>query len=148
MTIPARAATPALLQVGAILTHLNGPDAEKELGRYLVAEFPHFRSVRVVDARGEALPGAEGSLPSELRTLVPETTAAGRARLADPLPGSGAAGASVVIAPVRDGRDVVGALVISSDRPGAFDGSDVQFATAVATRLGALFRHGRSLPTL
>jgi len=111
VTVPPRRATPALLQVDAILARLGGRAALEEVLRFLGAEFPELATLAIeLSGTGTIVTGPDGPDP-----VVP--------------PAAGTPGVAIV----AEGR-TVGRFV----RPGGFpDPSDVGFLTVVAGRLGA-----------
>jgi hypothetical protein len=119
-----------------------------------MAEFPHFRGVRVLTLAGAGLPDAAGEVPPALRDSAVAAAASSKGARFDDLtrsargtPNDGSIG-SAVAAPVRDEGAVVGVVVVFADRVNAFDGSDLRFVAGLAARLAPLFRNERVLPTL
>jgi hypothetical protein len=152
MTVTTRVATPALLQVDSILTHLAGPGAAEEISRYLGAELPHFRRVLIVP--GPA--GAVGLVPPELVGVArwvqersgPATTAWIEAQVQLPAGSATFEVRSAAAAPVRDAGEVLGWTAALSDREQAFDVTDRLFLERLSVKLVTLVRAPSSLPTI
>ncbi len=149
MTVPARAATPALLQIDAILGRLEGPDALTEVCRFLRSSFAHFGWVGVYRKDGTTLvlDGWDGDRPTEHTRIPIERGVCGRAARegrtvivddvrtdADYLACFLETRAEIVV-PVRDGRGILGEIDIDSNAVKAFDASDRTFLEAVAAKL-------------
>jgi len=154
MTVPPRRATPALLQIDAILVRLAGADALAEIARYLTAEFDSYRSLAVYHREDPVLkrsawggPGPEppGELPMDAGgagTAVRDGGASRSPPNADP-----SVPVELAVAVEAAGARV-GALVVVA-RPGAtLDGSDRRFLTDVARRIAPTLSAGPSLRLL
>jgi L-methionine (R)-S-oxide reductase len=149
VSVPPRQTTPALLHVGAILTHLQGKDALQEVCRFLRAEFPHYRWVGIYGLRGEtlALVAWEGDQPTEHVEIPLGRGVCGRAARerrtvlvddvrADPdyLACFLETRAEVVV-PVMDHGVVLGEIDIDGTVVKAFDGTDAAFLQKVAEKI-------------
>lgn len=154
MTVPARQATPALLQIDAVLKRLSGGQAAAEIARFLAAEFPSYRWVGVYRKDGDLLrlQGEAGDGADEPREAGIGIGARGRAV---------SEGRSVQIAPpetpghrpelgvpVTAPSGVVGSLVVVGATDGALDATDVRFLSAVAGKLVAPLSEGPALRLL
>jgi len=151
MSVAPRAATPALLQVDAILARLQGRPALQEVCRFLHESFRHYRWVGVYRVDGTDLvldawdgpaatehtripiaKGVCGQAARENRSVVVEDVRAAPDYLACFLETR-----AEVVVPIRaDGR-VVGEIDIDGNEVGAFDRSDAAFLEQIATRLTA-----------
>jgi len=149
MSVHPRQGTPALLQIGAILSRLSGKEALSEVSRYLRAEFPHFRWVGVYTLHGETLKlsGWDGDQPTEhveipigrgvcgraareKKTVVVEDVRSAPEYLACFLETR-----AEIVVPILDGDRVLGEIDIDGNEVKAFDSSDAAFLGQVATRL-------------
>lgn len=149
MTLPARRATPALLQISAILTRLSGDAALQEVCRYLRAEFEHFEWVGVYRREGEVLKlagwdGAEATEHTEIpvaqglcglavrenRSVVVGDVTARPEYLA-----CFASTRSEVVVPVRIEGEAVGEIDVDGSKLNGFDSSDARFLEAVAEKI-------------
>jgi L-methionine (R)-S-oxide reductase len=158
VSVPPRQTTPALLHVGAILSHLQGKDALQEVCRFLRAEFPHYRWVGVYALRGETLSlvawegdqptehveiplgrGVCGRAARERRTVVVDDVRADPDYLACFLETR-----AEIVVPVTDHGVVLGEIDIDGTAVKAFDATDASFlqkvAEKVATPLGDVLR--------
>ena len=149
MTVHARRATPALLQVDAILARLHGRQALQEVCRFLRESFPHYRWVGVyrLDGSELTLEAWDGLHPTE-HTRIPidrgicgRAAREGRSVVVDDVRRSPEYLAcfletrAEIVVPVRRGPAVLGEIDIDGDEVGAYDDSDRQFLESVATRL-------------
>jgi GAF domain-containing protein len=160
MSVPERRATPALLQVDAILTRLKGRDALAEVCRFLVHEFRHYPWVGVYRLDGttlvlDAYNGPEatehvripiergicGQAARENRTVIVDDVQASPEYLACFL-----STRSEIVVPVRDGPAVLGEIDIDGHEVKAFDASDRVFLERVATKLVEPLRKSASEP--
>ncbi|HTZ61390.1 MAG TPA: GAF domain-containing protein [Thermoplasmata archaeon] len=151
MTLAPRAATPALLQVDAILSRLQGRPALQEVCRFLRESFRHYRWVGVYRVDGtdlvlDAWDGPEatehtripiargicGQAARENRTVVVEDVRAASEYLA-----CFRETRAEIVVPIRVAGTVVGEIDIDGNEVRAFDRSDGAFLEAVATKLGA-----------
>lgn len=154
MSVDARRATPALLQVDAILQRLGGTAALTEVCRYLRQEFGHYRWVGVYRREGEMLElaGWEGPAPTVHERIPVGQGICGRAaRLGTTVIVDDVGTApeylacfpetrSEIVVPVRSGAEVLGEIDIDGDRPAAYDATDDRFLTEVAHRLVPVLR--------
>jgi len=150
MTVPDRRATPALLQVDAILAHLAGRQALEEVCRFLRASFAHYPWVGVYRVEGDGLvldawDGAQatehtripiargicGQAVREERTVVVDDVRSDPNYLACFLETR-----AEIVVPIRHGGRVVGEVDIDGNAVRTFDASDRRFLEAVATKLG------------
>ncbi len=156
MPIPPRRATPALLQVDAILARLSGEAAATEVCRFLRSEFVHFDWVGIYRRDGPALTllGWEGRAPTEHTTIPIERGVCGRAvregrtvvvedvsRDPDYL-ACFLETRSEIVVPIRSAGEIVGEIDVDGRELKAFDASDARFLEAVAARLGPLTAAG------
>ncbi|MGI0070698.1 MAG: GAF domain-containing protein [Thermoplasmata archaeon] len=151
MTVPARAQTPALLQIDAVVSRLKGRAALQEVCRFLRESFPAYRWVGVYRLDGATLVldawdgpaatehvripvdrGVCGQAARENRTVVVADVRAAPEYLACFLETR-----AEVVVPIRDGARVIGEIDIDGNAVGAFDQSDATFLEAVATKLTA-----------
>jgi L-methionine (R)-S-oxide reductase len=151
VTVPPRQATPAYLQISAILTHLQGKDALREVCRFLRAEFPHYRWVGVYALRGETLKlvawegdqptehveipigrGVCGRAARERRTVIVDDVRADPEYLACFLETR-----AEIVVPVMDGATVLGEIDIDGTAVKAFDASDAVLLQKIAAKLVA-----------
>lgn len=149
MSVPPRQTTPALLQVGAVLSRLQGKDALQEVCRYLRAEFPHYRWVGVYALHGETLKlagwdgeqatehveiplgqGVCGRAARERKTVIVDDVRAAPEYLACFLETR-----AEIVVPVLDGERVLGEIDVDGNEVKAFDASDGAFLGRVATKL-------------
>jgi L-methionine (R)-S-oxide reductase len=149
MTVAPRQATPALLQIEAILGRLAGRSALAEVCRFLRASFAHYRWVGVYRLEGRTLvldawdgPAATehvriplergicGQAARENRTVVVDDVRAAAEYLA-----CFRETRAEIVVPVRDGDRVVGEIDIDGTTVGAYDASDARFLEAVARAL-------------
>jgi L-methionine (R)-S-oxide reductase len=151
VSVPPRQVTPAILQVGAILSHLQGKDALQEVCRYLHAEFRHYRWVGIYALRGETLHlvawegdqptehveiplgrGVCGRAARERRTVVVDDVRSEPDYLACFLETR-----AEIVVPVMDGETVLGEIDIDGIEVKAFDGSDAALLKKIAEKLVA-----------
>ncbi len=149
MTVPARATTPALLQIDAVLSRLEGRAALQEVCRFLRESFRHYRWVGVYRFDGSTLVleawdgpaatehtripverGVCGQAVRENRTVLVNDVRASPEYLACFLETR-----SEVVVPIRDAGRVVGEVDIDGNEVGAFDRSDGAFLETVAAKL-------------
>jgi hypothetical protein len=121
MPVPPRQRTPALLQVGAVLSRLTGRDALQEVCRYLHEEFSGYSEVLVLavapDGAVIAREGLESAFPAASGTALP---IAGRSELQVPVS--------------RAGVPVAWLRVVATAAP-PLDASDRSFLDEVARRI-------------
>jgi L-methionine (R)-S-oxide reductase len=151
MTVPSRATTPALLQIDAVLSRLQGRAALQEVCRFLHESFRHYRWVGVYRLEGSELvldawdgpaatehtripveKGVCGQAVREGRTVVVDDVRSSPDYLACFLETR-----SEVVVPIRDAGKVIGEIDIDGNEVGAFDRSDGSFLETVAARLTA-----------
>ncbi len=162
MTVLARAETPALLQVEAILSRVTGRQALQEVCRFLRQSFSHYPWVGVYRLDGETLVldawegeqatehtripvsrGICGQAVREDRTVIVDDVRADPNYLACFLETR-----AEVVVPIRHEGRVVGEIDIDGTTVKAFDASDRRFLESVAARLGPAVEHsGAALPT-
>ena len=151
MSVSPRAQTPALLQIDAVLSRLQGRAALQEVCRFLRESFRHYRWVGVYRLDGATLvleawdgPAATehtriplergicGQAARENRTVVVSDVRASPDYLACFLETR-----SEVVVPIRDSGRVVGEIDIDGNEVGAFDRSDGAFLESVAAKVSA-----------
>lgn len=149
MTVPARAATPALLQIDAVLSRLHGRAALQEVCRFLHESFRHYRWVGVYRRDGATLilEAWDGPAPTEHARIPVDRGVCGlavrenRTVLVDDVRASPEYLAcfletrSEAVVPIRDAGEVVGEIDIDGNEVGAFDRSDGAFLETVAAKL-------------
>jgi L-methionine (R)-S-oxide reductase len=160
MTIPPRQATPALLQVDAILSRLSGRPALQEVCRFLRDSFPHYRWVGVYRLEGPelVLDAWDGPAATEHTRIPLERGVCGRAARegrtvivddvrSDPeyLSCFLETRAEIVV-PVREGERILGEIDIDGNAVGAYDASDRRFLEAIAGKLSAALAGSASEP--
>jgi L-methionine (R)-S-oxide reductase len=151
VTVAARATTPALLQIDAVLSRLQGRAALQEVCRFLRESFRHYRWVGVyrVDGTDLVLEGWDGPAATE-HTRIPiargvcgqaarenRTVVVADVRTAPEYLACFLETRSEVVVPIRDAERVVGEIDIDGNEVGAFDRSDAAFLEVVAGRLTA-----------
>jgi L-methionine (R)-S-oxide reductase len=160
VTVPERRAVPALLQVDAILSHLQGRAALQEVCRFLASEFPHYPWVGVyrVDGATLVLDGWEGpeatehiripisegicgQAARENRTVIVDDVSAAPQYLACFLSTK-----AEIVVPIRDGSEVIGEIDVDGNVVRAFDASDRGFLERVALKLVPAVRKAASEP--
>ncbi len=160
MTVPARRATPALLQIDAIRARTSGRLALQEVCRYLRAEFAHYRWVGVyrLEDRTLVLEAWDGPSATEHTRIPIERGICGRAArdgttvIVDDVRASPEYLAcfletrSEIVVPIRVGPQVVGEIDIDGHEVGAYDASDRRFLEAVAAKLGDAVSAAASAP--
>ena len=149
MSVAPRATTPALLQVDAILSRLQGRPALTEVCRFLHESFRHYRWVGVyrVDGTTLVLDGWDGPAPTEHTRIPIERGVCGQAarenrtvivddvsKASDYLSCFLETRAELVV-PIRSGGRAIGEIDIDGDEVAAFDRSDAAFLEAVAAKL-------------
>lgn len=150
MTVPARATTPALLQIDAILSRLAGRPALQEVCRFLNESFHHYRWVGLYRVDGSALEleAWEGPAATE-HTRIPiergvcgQAAREGRSVVVDDVRTRPEYLAcfletrAEIVVPIRHGGQVVGEIDIDGNEVKAFDGSDRVFLEQIASKLG------------
>jgi len=149
VTVPPRAATPALLQIDAVLGRLKGRAALAEVCRFLRSSFRHYRWVGVYRLDGGTLvleawdgpaatehtripvgQGVCGRAARENRTVIVDDVRADPEYLACFVETR-----AEIVVPVHDGAAVLGEIDIDGTAVGAYDASDRQFLEEVARRL-------------
>jgi L-methionine (R)-S-oxide reductase len=160
MTVPSRATTPALLQIDAVLSRLQGRAALQEVCRFLRESFRHYRWVGIYRLEGTSLVldgwdgpaatehtriplerGVCGQAARENRTVVVEDVRASPEYLACFLETR-----SEVVVPIRDSGRVVGEIDIDGNEVGAFDRSDAAFLETIAGKLSPAVAKSASEP--
>ena len=151
MTVPPRATTPALLQVDAIVSRLQGRAALQEVCRFLCQSFPHYRWVGVyrVDGTSLVLDAWDGPAPTEHTRIPIERGVCGRAarenrtvlvrdvRESPEYLACFLETRAEAVVPIRAEDRVVGEIDIDGNEVGAFDRSDGAFLEQIAERLSA-----------
>jgi L-methionine (R)-S-oxide reductase len=151
MTVPPRATTPALLQVDAIVSRLQGRAALQEVCRFLRQSFPHYRWVGVyrVDGTSLVLDAWDGPAPTEHTRIPIERGVCGRAarenrtvlvrdvRESPEYLACFLETRAEAVVPIRAEDRVVGEIDIDGNEVGAFDRSDGVFLEQIAERLSA-----------
>jgi L-methionine (R)-S-oxide reductase len=149
MTVPPRAAAPALLQVDAILARLSGRSALAEVCRFLRGSFRHYRWVGVYRQEDGMLvldgwdgpaatehvripvgQGVCGRAARENRTVIVDDVRADPDYLSCFLETR-----AEIVVPIHDGPVVLGEVDIDGNEVGAYDASDRAFLEEVARRL-------------
>ncbi|HYA57894.1 MAG TPA: GAF domain-containing protein [Thermoplasmata archaeon] len=149
MTVPPRAATPALLQVDAILARLKGRAALQEVCRFLRGSFRPYHWVGVYRKDGTTLvlEAWDGPQATEHTRIPIERGVCGRAArenrtvIVDDVRNDSEYLAcfletrSEIVVPIREGATVLGEVDIDGTTVGAYDASDQRFLEEVADRL-------------
>ncbi|HTT73756.1 MAG TPA: GAF domain-containing protein [Thermoplasmata archaeon] len=149
MTVPDRAATPALLQIDAIGARLAGRQALAEVCRFLASSFPAYRWVGVYRLEGTTLvldafegrPTEHARIPID-RGICGQAAREGRTVIVDDVRENPHYLAcfietrAEIVVPIRHGGAVVGEIDIDGHEVRAFDASDRRFLEAVAAKLG------------
>jgi L-methionine (R)-S-oxide reductase len=149
VTVEGRRATPALLQVDAILSRLSGREALQEVCRFFRAEFSHYKWVGIYRLDGQQLVLAawDGDQPTEhtvipvnrgicgkavreRRTVIAEDVRSDPEYLACFLETR-----SEIVVPIRDGTEILGEIDIDGVAVKGFDATDGRFLEAVAPKL-------------
>ncbi|HXY12386.1 MAG TPA: GAF domain-containing protein [Thermoplasmata archaeon] len=160
MTVPDRAATPALLQVDAILSRLSGRQALDEVCRFLRRSFAHYPWVGVYRVEGadlvlDAWDGAQATEHTRIpiaRGICGQAAREDRSVIVDDVrtdPNYLACFLETraeIVVPIRHEGRVVGEIDIDGNAVKAFDGSDRRFLEAVAARLGGAAAASASEP--
>jgi len=160
MTVPDRAATPALLQVDAILSRLSGRQALDEVCRFLRHSFAHYPWVGVYRVEGtdlvlDAWDGAQATEHTRIpiaRGICGQAAREDRSVIVDDVrtdPNYLACFLETraeIVVPIRHEGRVVGEIDIDGNAVKAFDGSDRRFLEAVAARLGGAAAASASEP--
>jgi GAF domain-containing protein len=142
-------ATPALLQIDAILGRVDGRFALGEVCRFLRRSFSHYRWVGVYRRDGEALvlDAWDGPAPTEHTRIPIDRGVCGRAvreertvivddvREAPEYLACFRETRAEIVVPVRDGADVIGEIDIDGNEVRAYDASDRSFLETVAAKL-------------
>ncbi len=151
MTVAPRAATPALLQLDAILGRLKGRAALAEVCRFLRSSFRSYRWVGIyrLDGATLVLDAWDGPAPTE-HTRIPigrgvcgRAAREGRTVVVDDVRADPEYLAcfletrAEIVVPIHVGPTVVGEIDIDGTTVGAYDASDRTFLEAVAAKLGA-----------
>jgi L-methionine (R)-S-oxide reductase len=161
VTVPPRAAAPALLQVNAIVSRLTGRQALAEVCRFLRHSFSHYPWVGIyrVDGTDLVLDAWDGPQATE-HTRIPiargvcgQAVREDRSVIVDDVNADPNYLAcfletrAEIVVPVRHEGTVVGEIDIDGNSVRAFDASDRQFLESVAAKLGeAVVRSGAELP--
>jgi L-methionine (R)-S-oxide reductase len=149
VSVPERRATPALLQIDAILTRLEGRAALAEVCRFLREEFRHYPWVGVYRRDGEELlleawSGAEatehkripiargicGQAAREDRTVIVDDVTTSPEYLACFL-----STRSEIVVPIREAGRAIGEIDIDGNEVKAFDATDRSFLERAAAKL-------------
>jgi len=149
VSVPPRAATPALLQIDAVLSRLQGRQALAEVCRFLHESFPHYRWVGVYRVEGTTLVldgwdgpaatehtripvdrGVCGQAARENRTVVVDDVRAAPEYLACFVETR-----AEIVVPIREEGRAIGEIDIDGNEVSAFDRSDASFLESVAARL-------------
>jgi GAF domain-containing protein len=150
MSVPERAATPALLQADAILSRLKGRQALGEVCRFLRQSFAHYRWVGVyrLDGTDLVLDGWDGAQATEhtripvARGICGQAVREDRTVIVDDVrtdPNYLACFLETraeIVVPIRHDGRVVGEIDIDGNSVKAYDASDRGFLERVADRLG------------
>jgi L-methionine (R)-S-oxide reductase len=150
MTVPPRAATPALLQIDAIVGRLVGRAALQEVCRFLRESFRHYRWVGIYRLDGATLVldawegpqatehtripldrGVCGQAAREDRTVIVDDVREHPAYLACFVETR-----AEIVVPIRAAGAVVGEIDIDGDAVRAYDASDRAFLEQIAAKLG------------
>lgn len=149
MTVAPKAGVPALLQIDAILSRLEGIAALEEVCRFLRRSFPHYRWVGVYRKDGETLvlDAWSGDAPTE-HTRIPidrgvcgRAVREGRTVIVDDVRADPEYLAcfletrAEIVVPIRDATGIQGEIDIDGNAERAFDASDRTFLERVAERL-------------
>jgi L-methionine (R)-S-oxide reductase len=162
MPVPPRAATPALLQIDAIVARLAGRAALAEVCRFVRHSFPHYRWVGVYRRDGDVLvlDGWDGPAATEHTRIPVDRGVCGRAvreertvivddvRSAPEYLACFLETRAEIVVPIRDGTAVIGEIDIDGNEVRAFDASDRSFLESVAPRLTAAVRAAAAEPPL
>lgn len=149
MSVSPRATTPALLQIQAVVSRLEGRQALQEVCRFLRESFPHYRWVGVyrLDATTLVLDAWDGPAPTEHvripldRGVCGQAARDGRTITVDDVRTSPEYLACFVetraeiVVPILAAGKVVGELDIDGNSVAAYDGSDRRFLESVAAQL-------------
>ncbi len=149
MTVPERQATPAILQVEAILSRLAGRQALKEVCRFLRDSFRHYRWVGIYRLEGSTLvlDAWDGPGPTEHTRIPTDRGVCGRAAregrtvIVDDVRSDPEYLACLletraeIVVPIRHEGRVVGEIDIDGNSVGAYDDSDRRLLESVASRL-------------
>ncbi len=160
MTLSPRSATPALLQIDAILARLTGRDALQEVCRYLRSEIRTYRWVGVyrIDGSELVLDAWDGPAATEHTRIPISRGVCGRAAregrtivVADVRTDTEYLACfretrAEIVVPIRDGASVLGEIDIDGNEVGAFDGTDGRFLEEVARRLTGPIRAAAESP--
>jgi L-methionine (R)-S-oxide reductase len=160
VTVPSRATTPALLQIDAILSRLQGRAALAEVCRFLRESFRQYRWVGVYRVEGATLvlDGWDGPAATEHTRIPIDRGVCGQAAredrtvLVDDVRSAPEYLAcfietrSEVVVPIRDAGAVIGEIDIDGNEVAAFDRSDAAFLESVAGRLAPAVRKAATEP--
>jgi L-methionine (R)-S-oxide reductase len=160
MTVPSRAVTPALLQIDAVLSRLQGRAALQEVCRFLRESFPHYRWVGVyrLDGTTLVLEGWDGPAATEHTRIPLERGVCGQAarenrtvvvedvRTAPDYLACFIETRAEIVVPIRDGARVVGEVDIDGNTVGAFDRSDAAFLEKIAAKLSVAVARAAAEP--
>jgi L-methionine (R)-S-oxide reductase len=160
VSVVARAATPALLQIDAVLSRLQGRQALTEVCRFLRESFRHYRWVGVYRVEGSTLVldawdgpaatehtripiehGVCGQAARENRTVVVDDV-----RTASDYLACFVETRAEIVVPIRSDGRAIGEIDIDGNEVGAFDRTDSAFLEAVAAKLAAAVAKAASEP--
>jgi L-methionine (R)-S-oxide reductase len=160
VTVLPRATTPALLQVDAVLSRLQGRAALQEVCRFLRESFPHYRWVGVYRIHGTTLvlDAWDGPAATEHTRIPIERGICGQAAREDRIVIVNDVRAapdylacfletrSEIVVPIRSAGRVIGEIDIDGNEVGAFDRADAEFLGHVAEKLTGAVTKAASEP--
>ena len=148
MTVPVRRATPALLQIDAIVLRLPGLQALAEVARFLTAEFDSYREVAFYRREGGVLRRVAASdAPALDETIGLGVGVVGRAAVGGEVPAPTPQDTELAV-PIGRGPEPSGALAVVARDPGRLDRGDLSFLRAAAAKLDRPLTEGAVLKTL